>query len=192
MSNYGLITLEGLPAYRFDMEEARLCETIGSMRYQTNLGRKNSYNLSHDGRDEEVVGAYGEYAVSQWLNLAWKAVVRNPWQGLLGDVGELQVRTTFNARDPHLICHPRDESKSHGAKGDKDDAVFVLVSRQEWDLFRIEGWATGRHAKQEQWYGDKYNKNRPAYFVPANQLWEPNELRRRVWKKITDDLLVSA
>lgn len=157
-----------LPEFVLSRNEGIYCETVGQLRYNANLGRPNSYNLRKDGRDEECLGAYGEYCVSLWLNRAWRAVVDNPWQDLDGDVGDLQVRTTRNARDPHLICHPRDP----------DGALFVLVSRLDWNHFRVEGWLPGKHAKCQDYWGDKYGHNRPAFFVPATHLYHPRELNK--------------
>jgi hypothetical protein len=162
-------TTEGpLPTFTLTTNEAAYCETVGHMRYVANLGRPNAYGLAKDGRDEEVLGAYGEYCVSLWLDRSWRPVVDNPWTDLDGDVGPLQVRTTRNARDPHLICHPRD----------KDQATFILVSRLEWNQFRIEGWLPGSLAKDQTYWGDKYKHNRPAFFVPPAQLYHPEQMKK--------------
>jgi hypothetical protein len=162
-------TVEGvLPTIHLTRNEAAFCETVGHLRYMANLGRPNAYGLAKDGRDEEVLGCYGEYCVSLWLDRAWRAVVDDPWSEIEGDVGQLQVRTTWNGRDPHLICHPRD----------KDEATFVLVSRQDWDTFRIEGWLTGATAKDDTYWSDKYGHNRPAFFVPARDLYHPDQMRK--------------
>lgn len=162
-------TLTELPTYTLTRNESAFCEMVGHMRYTANLGRPNSYGLARDGRDEEVIGAYGEYCVSLWLDRSWRAVVDDPWSDIEGDVGKVQVRTTLNSRDPHLICHPRD----------KDDAVFILVSRLDWNSFRIEGWTKAVNAKCDAYWGDKYKKGRPAFFFPAINLYDPSTLPRR-------------
>jgi hypothetical protein len=154
-----------LPVFTLTRNEATFCESVGHLRYTANLGRPNSYGLKRDGRDEEVLGAYGEYCVSLWLDRSWRAVVDNPWSDIEGDVGRFQIRTTANSNDPHLICHPRD----------KDDATFILVSRQSWDTYRIEGWTYGSVAKDDKWWGDKYRNGRPAFFLPANELYDPSD-----------------
>ena len=158
-------TIVSLPTFTLTRNEAAFCESVGHLRYTANLGRPNAYGLKHDGRDEEVLGAYGEYCVSLWLDRSWRAVVDNPWSDIEGDVGRFQVRTTKNHRDPHLICHPRDS----------DEATFILVSRQSWDSFRIEGWTHGHVAKNDQWWSDKYSNGRPAFFVPATELYDPSD-----------------
>lgn len=154
-----------LPTIKLTRNEAAYCESVGHLRHIANLGRPNAYGLKNDGRDENVLGAYGEYCVSLWLDRSWRAVVDNPWSDISGDVGSFQVRTTKNSNNPHLICHPRD----------KDDATFILVSRIAWDTYRIEGWITGAVAKDKRYYGDKYNNGRPAFFVPATDLYDPSD-----------------
>lgn len=157
---------DGFPVVDLTVAEARYCETVGHLRYCENLGRANSYNLTRDGRDETVIGAYGEYVVSLFLDRSWQAVVDNPWTQLEGDVGELQVRTTRNRKDPRLILHPRDP----------DDATFILVRRLDAFSLRIEGWLPGAEGKQEQWWGDLRALNRPAFFVPAEHLYHPDSV----------------
>lgn len=166
--------LADIPVFTLAKNEAAYCEQVGYLRYTANLGRPNSYALSRDGRDEEVLGAYGEYVVSLWLDRSWRAVVDNPWTEIDGDVGRLQVRTTFNARDPHLICHTKDP----------DEAIFVLVSRQDWCTFRIEGWTLGKEAKNPARWGDKYMLGRPAFFTPAADLYDPGTLPARLSRTI--------
>lgn len=155
-----------LPEFHLDLAEQRYLEIIGALRHAENVNRPNGYNLDRDGRDEDVLGVYGEYIVAKWLDRFWCPVVDNPWTELEGDVGRIQVRTT-KLREPHLICHDRDP----------DDAVFVLVSRKAKNHFRVEGWLFGREAKDKQWWGDKFNKKRPAYFVPEHVLYHPADLR---------------
>lgn len=157
---------EGFPVVILTTAEARFCETVGHLRYCENLGRGNSYNLTRDGRDEEVIGAYGEYCVSLFLDRAWQAVVDNPWTQLDGDVGQVQVRTTRNRNDPHLLLHRKDP----------DLATFILVRRDEALEFRIEGWLMGKEGKQDAYWGDKRNLNRPAFFVPVTDLYHPDTI----------------
>jgi hypothetical protein len=168
-----------LPEYTLTRNEALYCEAIGHLRHTANLGRANGHALARDGRDEDVLGAYGEYVVSLWLDRSWRPVVDDPWTEIDGDVGPLQVRSTFNGRDPHLITHQRD----------RDDAVFILVSRQVWNTFRIEGWLTGAQAKDRRNWGDKYRNGRPAFFTPAVELNSPDSLVARIGRPTPREVL---
>lgn len=158
----------GQPQIRFTNADANYCEHVANLRYTYNLQRPNGYGLRHDGRDENSMGAYGEYLVSLWLNIAWRPLVDNPWTELEGDVGPLQVRTALMRNNglPSLITHDKDA----------DDAVFVLVIRSAKDpmRFRVEGWTHGRESKQPQHW--RANIPRPAFFMPSAALRHPSEL----------------
>ena len=157
-----------LPTFELTRNECAFCESVGQLRYFANVERDNAYGLKRDGRDEDVIGAYGEYCVSLWLDRSWRAVVDDPWSEIEGDVGKFQVRTTVTNRNPHLICHDRDD----------DDAVFILVSRLRWNTFQIEGWTKGKIAKDKSYWVDKAGNGRPAYFFPSNRLYDPASFPR--------------
>ena len=58
-----------------------------------------------------------------------------------------------------LLLHPRD----------LDDAPYVLMTGGG-GAYQVRGWIMGRDGKQEKYWGDRANQNRPAYWVPQSAL----------------------
>lgn len=120
----------------------RQCENI-------NKKRPEAYGQATYGFDIHIQGALAEAAVAKFLDKFW-----GPGKLRATDVGQYQVRSTPN-KPPYLCLHPNDSN----------DAVFILV------LVRgvraaLMGWTTGREGKKQEYWGDKWKTNRPAYWVP--------------------------
>lgn len=136
--------------------EIILAGSVCVQRYAQNLsrGKKEMYG-AEDSRGFQYMmdGALGEIAVAKWLGLYWNGQVGNL---LAADVGSIQVRATRRA-PPDLILHPRD----------KDEDVFVLVGLTGNQAI-IFGWCLGVEGKDRRYWEDRYNNDRPAYFVPLS------------------------
>lgn len=140
--------------------------TVGCWRevYNVQKGRgRDAHGFKGDGWGINVEGGVAEYAVAKGLNLFWSGVVGTPLQ-LRGDVGQLQVRSTA-LKTGRLILHPKDH----------DEDTFVFVIGQDCE-FRIQGWILAEDAKQSRWWSDPSGKDRPAFFVPRDELRDIREL----------------
>lgn len=131
---------------------------VGVMRQIQNrrAGRQDAHGCDpENGWSPHIEGACGEFAVAKVLGLFWSG---NLGRLTADDVGELQVRTR-SRHDYDLIVHP----------DDPDKRAFVLVTGRAPD-FRIWGWISGQDAKRPEWWGEKGQPGRPAFFVPQSAL----------------------
>jgi hypothetical protein len=119
-------------------------------------GRRDSHGFEGDGWGLHIEGACAELAVAKCRNKFWEAVVDVP-EGLEGDVGRAQVRSTRRASGC-LLVHP----------DDPDPAPFVLVIVRSPYEYDVVGWIEGRNAKREEWW--RTDTGRPAFFVPQSAL----------------------
>lgn len=104
-----------------------------------------------------IEGAAAEFVVAKKRSRFWNAVVAaEGFRGLPGDVGEMQVRSTWR-RDGCLLLH----------ESDPDDATFMLVTGA-LPTFRIVGWMLGRDGKKSEFW--RSDTGRPAFFVPQRVL----------------------
>jgi hypothetical protein len=74
------------------------------------------------------------------------------------------VRTTRHANG-HLLLH----KESKDGRADNPDDTFVLL-RGLAPEFELVGWIIARDGMLDENWGDKANKNRPCYWVPAEVL----------------------
>jgi hypothetical protein len=120
-----------------------------------------------DGWTVHIEGACGEFVVARELGKFWAGALGNL---RADDVGRLQVRTSESHTD-RLMLHDEDP----------DDRAFVLVTGIA-PRFRIHGWILAREGKRPEWwddpYGEKYGKERPAYFVPQSELHSIHDLHQ--------------
>lgn len=143
--------------------ELDLAEAVGWARQNWNADRgyHNAFGLgeldqSRDG-NLNVQGAYGELAVAKFWDLYWLPL----WDAhdrTRPDVGNLHVRST-KYPDGCLLLHDTDP----------DDGPFVCVVTADLPRCRIVGWKRAKHGKRQQFW--RTDTNRPAYFVPQDQLW---------------------
>ena len=108
-----------------------------------------------------LCGTATEYVTHVYTGLPWHALLevltRNGKKP--PDVGDdIQVRGTTH-HNGHLIVHDSDDS----------DERFVLGTLHGTTV-RLIGWTSGHAAKQPQYWGDRANKGRPAYWVPQSAL----------------------
>ena len=139
--------------------------TSGILRHveNTKKGKKPTYGIDPvNDWQAHIEGALGECAVAKALNMYWAG------KGTVGaaDVGlDLEVRTTPIAKG-RLILHP----------ADKDNAAYVLVTGLN-GTYQIRGWVYGWDGKQEKYWDDPSEKNRPAFFVPQEDLISFEDLK---------------
>jgi hypothetical protein len=148
--------------------ELQFAATIGATRRVESMRNSRTDKYGMDGRRHgwqvDIEGVCGEMAVAKALGIYYNGSI-NTFK--LPDVGRLQVRMT-PLQKGSLIVRP----------ADPDEAIFVLVTASERGYtYTVEGWMMGRHAKQDQWR-ESPNGRPPAYFVPINELYDIQELRR--------------
>jgi hypothetical protein len=147
--------------------ECQLAAFVGSQRQTENIeaGRTNSYGCDpDDGWTPHIEGAAGEMAVAKAFNLFWSGNLRRLQAD---DVGRLQVRRGAG-HYYDLRLHERDP----------DDRKFVCVTGK-MPYFRIHGWIEARDGKQMEFWHDKYQPGRPAFWVPQRLLKDVNLLHPR-------------
>ena len=114
--------------------------------------------------DSNLGGALAEYAVAKYLGCYWS---QQPENMRLPDVGGIvEVRSTPHA-DGLLRLHDRD----------KDEAPYVLALTYDLPKVYLVGWMTGAAGKDARFFGDKWNNNRPAFWVPQSELSPMEDLR---------------
>ena len=112
--------------------------------------------------DASVLGAVGEFAVSEVLDVRWNMRTDKPDYG-----GDLADGVEVRARADHrydLIVNP----------DDRNDRPYVLVTGVGPRLC-VRGWMFGADAKQPQWWR-QVSDLPPSYFVPQRQLHRISEL----------------
>ena len=144
----------------------------GAMRQVRALqkGLKHRYGEPpHDQWGGHIEGAGAELAVAKAVNRYWAGFYHHDPEKFAGDIGEIEVRWTWRM-DGRLIVHDRD----------KDESPFVLV-RGSFPEYDVVGWIYGKNAKQSRYL---YNGDgRPAYFVPATDLWDMTTLEGKGGKQ---------
>lgn len=143
---------------------------VGCMRACQDRRDRRSHVYGARPEDAEMLdirGAVGEACVAKYLGVFWLGV------GVFGgdDVGEYQVRSTAFSRGD-LRLHPKDH----------DDRPYISVYVCE-GVGIIHGWLYGREGKQERYWRDPTGKNRPAFFVPADELRSMEELPKEKEKQ---------
>lgn len=145
--------------------ELLLAAQAGVMRQVENLKRNEGQNThGYDERNPwqiHIEGCCGEMAVAKMLGLYWKG------KGVRGDtdVGDMDVRT-----------RPRHDTELTLHKSDKADRIFWHVTGTN-GLYRVHGWIYAYEGQDEAFWSDKYNLNRPAYFVPNEVLRGPEDYK---------------
>ncbi len=149
---------------------------IGTMRRIQDIkkGRRPQYGIGHDREwQADMMGAIGELVVAKTLNRFWN--------GALGDLGAADVDHSFEVRtrSEHwhdLLLHDKD----------KDDLPYILVTGYN-DVYVIRGWIYGLIGKSEQFWADKSEKNRWAFFVPQEILDPLSELPKTLLRTDAQD-----
>lgn len=116
--------------------------------------------------DSNLGGAIAEYAVAKYLDCNWS---QQPENMRIHDVGGIvEVRSTPHA-DGSLRMH----------EADKDEAPYVLALTYDLPKVYLVGWMTGKVGKDKRFWADKWNNNRPAFWVPQSELNDMAELRHK-------------
>lgn len=149
-------------------DEMRVAATAGIERmiHVIVAGRGNRHGESDWGAwQRHVEGAMGEQAVAKALGVEWDphiGRVDRPDLQFGGLVVEVRTRRYGKAE---LITHPED----------RDDAVFILAVGMNGS-YRLAGWITGADSKHQRFWGDNAKKNRPAFWVPQEELYPMKQL----------------
>jgi hypothetical protein len=148
---------------KLDRTEMYGLEVLAAVRHAAHVSKHNGKRLTMgytaDGRDEEAIGVYGEYAAAQVLDVSWRPVVDDYTQ-MPGDIGELgvEVRTSKSKGATHLILNPRDN----------DSSTFIFVRRLSFDELSVEGWLLAAAGKQDRYW--RADARSPSWWIPMEEL----------------------
>ncbi len=131
--------------------------SVGAMRCCQDRSNNCAHTYGARREDAEawsIRGAVGEAIVAKYLNVFWLGV------GIMrgDDVGQYQVRATG---------WPTGDLRLHDRDDDEKPYISVYVCE---GAGVIHGWLYGRDGKNKKFWRDPTGKNRPAYFVPSNEL----------------------
>jgi hypothetical protein len=160
--------MESGTVIELEPNELNLAALVGVRRHICALqGRRpDKHGLKpEDGWLVHIEGACGELAVAKYLGAYWKPTVNTFKSG--HDVAGCQVRTR-SKEDYDLLVRP----------DDKDEDIYVLVTGYA-PRYRIRGWMRGKDAKQKRWV-HAYGNRPPAYFIPADELNPPEDLKNHI------------
>lgn len=133
-------------------------QTIYNVRYANakpryGAGRDNDWQYS-------IEGVLGHTAFCKWH--------KSYYDINMGNYSVADVDNFYEVRThPHeyLIIHPTD----------RDNKPFISVRGRNGE-YKLDGWIYGIDGKKEEYWCDKFNKNRPAFFIPVNTLNDMNTL----------------
>jgi hypothetical protein len=149
--------------------ELMLAAQAGVMRQVENLKKNQAQNtLGYDEKNPwqiHIEGACGEMVIAKMLNQYWKG--KGKWGD--SDVGEDDVRTSPK-HYYRLRLHHKDSS----------DRIFWHVTGMN-GIYQVHGWIHAIDGKKEKYWSDIAKKNRPAFFVPIEDLHKPEE--HPLWPK---------
>lgn len=136
---------------------------VGIMRSAENLSanRQHRHGAQPERAEEYTIrGAVGEAVVAKYLDRFWLGC------GVLGstDVGRYQVRATAIPDLGLRLNH-----------WDREGDIFIAV-RVVQNVGEILGWLPGVDGKRDEYWGDKFNNGRPAFFIPRSALRPMEEL----------------
>lgn len=110
------------------------------------------------------LGARCELAGKRFLNpIRWNAISETIRR--LPDLGDF-VDVKGRAKGWHNLIVQKD---------DEDEFAFLLVSAERHPLYDITGWVWGKEAKRQEFWKEPV-PGRPAYFIPAEKLYDPADL----------------
>jgi hypothetical protein len=137
-------------------KEMMLASMNGQMRQVQNIREKYRPPTMGCGHENDwqihIEGAMAEWAVAKALN-----IYPSGFDFGQEDVGGYEVRSTQNKR-----------TLMYMKETDKDDSIYIRVVGVNGD-YELMGWITGREGKRFP-KTDLYKKNRPAIWVPYEEL----------------------
>lgn len=149
--------------------EAYLAATAGMLR-QFNAetkGKKSNWGQISNWNDH-INGAIYEMAVAKHYKLFWAGGLKTGDD----DVQGLEVRGS-QWQNAKLVLHPTD----------KDESPYILVVKLSAWKFKICGWVFAKEGKRQELWADPTGKQRPAYWVPQDQLKDIGLLK---WPRLND------
>jgi hypothetical protein len=161
---YGNLARLKDPHWDESMDEAVLRDVNAKKR-----GYKPAYGCKpEDSLKMHKIGVPCERAYYLWIDEPWvstEGTYRAP-----DCLGTFQIRGG-KASHYDLRTHPTD----------RDDLIMVLVlPTHRYRIYRVVGWRLAKDCKQEKYWHDRYEKDRPAYWMPQNLLHSWRDLPKMV------------
>lgn len=164
------MNLAEFPVVTLDTWEMEFGGYGALMRSQHNWMRrvreKHGADSDWGGYDEHLMGVLGELAVAKWLDRCWTG----GWGDFRKiDVGNcVNVRATKYLHGPYLRLHPADPDIPH---------ALALTVRNQLPAVQLLGFMPAGEGRRLVKFEDKFNNNRPAYWVPLDLLKPMTRLR---------------
>jgi hypothetical protein len=140
--------------------------SVGARRVAHNAARGYRPARTREGQwvngslYEHVRGAVGECVLAKHLGITWAPRVHRPDKPGEPDVGVCGVRFTVYSTGKLIV-----------QEKDANSIPMVLVTGDIDQLhYMIRGWLYAGEAKQERFWGDHANQNRPHYAIPQDCL----------------------
>jgi hypothetical protein len=143
--------------------EVAIAARIGEARTIRNRARGNGHRHNHPQPKAadwttDIEAACAEVAAAKGLGV-YMPITTTPEEDRFGDLGYgLHVRHS-DREDARLILHPDDH----------DEGFFILVTGVA-PVYALPGFIQGAAGKIEKWWSDPTGENRPAFFIPQNEL----------------------
>jgi len=168
------------PSYKLDNEEFSLCYQVAHKRDQAHDNEGNMVDGSAERYFVHMVGAVGEYALSQYLGITWPQPVfsREEWLRRFGqaiDFPGIEVRTSYTDY-AYLNVFTKDHTRPIKyyvkCRNDRENKKLVL----------FVGWVPYTEAITDKYKADKrypWAKG-VTHLVPDKELRPIEELREMV------------
>ena len=139
--------------------EIQVASFVGKMRYDESRkkGIKDIRCCSKDKRPEftDIIGAIGEQAAAKHLNIYWHCGINEFGDP---DVGPYHVRSVSKSSG-ELVIRPWNVY-----------GIYIHVVVESKSNIRITGWLYSHEAKKDEYWEDRGNQKKPAWFVPQGAL----------------------
>jgi hypothetical protein len=120
-------------------------------------GRNNGPRFGGKALEVHMLGAAGEMAVASYLGMKDALYQEKEARRGSDDLPGIDVKTRSKHKYDLIV-----------QKNESADKKFVLVTIENKTIF-LHGWCYGKDAMKEAFWADPA-RNRPAYFVPKDQL----------------------
>ena len=148
--------------------ELLLAAQVGTFRQVSNTFNKRKPGNNHPDDlpyYDHFLGAIGEYVVAKWLGIFWSGSIGNM---RAADVGPYEVK--LRSKHYYDLVLQRHNSA---------DALYILVTGLGPE-FIIQGGLWGHDGKQDNYWGEKGTKGRPAFWIPQEDLMTPSQIKEIV------------
>jgi len=166
-----------------DHYELLACSNLGLARAHQSILLRSQERLAAtswiENLTKHVIGAMGERAVCKYLNL-YNAGSINVWKG----EPDIHIPTKFGMRKGEVRTRSVDKWDLILRDDDDPESIYFLCTGKG-PVIKIHGWILGRTGKKDKWVAN-HGYTKPAYFVPATELNNPEILQKFTVRRIDE------